>query len=280
MADWTTQVAAYLAEYEGLTRQRYATALVLFHTWYQTTYSAAPDAALLTSEEVREYRNALTGQKLQAATVNARLAPVRGLVRAQGREVRVKSVGRVTPAVETLTAREVGRLLAVLDGDDWQARRNVALATLLVRAGLRISEALALRLGQITLNARSGTCRVLGKGLKERTIPLGREVRESLAAYLAVRPAAAPTDLLFVSRTYQPLAARDVERQLAHAARQAGITQKVTPHLLRHTFATRFVREHGDIATLAQILGHTNIATTTRYLHPDAGRMQELMEEM
>jgi integrase/recombinase XerD len=71
-----------------------------------------------------------------------------------------------------------------------------------------------------------------------------------------------------------------VQRLLAAAAQRAGLTQKITPHTLRHTFATRFLQAGGDIATLAQLLGHSSVATTTRYLHPDAGRVQEMVEEL
>ncbi len=73
---------------------------------------------------------------------------------------------------------------------------------------------------------------------------------------------------------------RDVQRLVAKFARLAGITRKVTPHTLRHTFATRFLRRGSDLATLQLLLGHANLATTTRYLHPDAARVQEMVEEL
>jgi len=69
-----------------------------------------------------------------------------------------------------------------------------------------------------------------------------------------------------------------VQRLVAKFARLAGITRKVTPHMLRHTFATRFLRQGGDLATLQLLLGHANLATTARYLHPDAARVQEMVE--
>lgn len=81
---WAEAVAEYLAEYEGLTRQRYAESLAAFCDWYVQRYAEEPDAALLTREEVREYRNALTQRGLKAGTVNARLSPLRGLVRFWG----------------------------------------------------------------------------------------------------------------------------------------------------------------------------------------------------
>jgi site-specific recombinase XerD len=88
-------------------------------------------------------------------------------------------------------------------------------------------------------------------------------------------------DLLFLSRTLRTLDPRDVERMVSEAARRVGIKYSVTPHTLRHSFATRFLaKNQGDIATLATVLGHANISTTTRYLRPSAQRVQAMVEEM
>ncbi len=131
----------------------------------------------------------------------------------------------------------------------------------------------------VEVNSRSGWVLVRkGKGVKERRVPLSAEARQALRAYLEVRPQRPGP--LFFSRTYQPLRARDVQRVLAEAVRRAGIERRVTPHVLRHTFATRFLRSGGDLATLQAILGHANLSTTARYLHPDTGRMQEMVEEL
>ena len=88
-------------------------------------------------------------------------------------------------------------------------------------------------------------------------------------------------DLLFISRTHRELDPRDVQRMVSEAARRAGIKFTVTPHTLRHSFATRFLAKNlGDMASLATILGHANIRTTTRYLHPSARRVQEMVEDL
>ncbi len=277
--DWQSCVASFLDEYEGITRRRYTDALAEFATWYQATYDALPEPALLTAEELREYRNHLVAQGHKAATVNLRLAPLRGLLRSIGRNVKVKGVKQVKPAIEALDGRELGRLLAAVEGSDWQDVRNGAMLAILARAGLRLSEALALKLDDVTLNDRSGSLLVRqGKGKKERTVALAKEARAALRAYLEVRPKMAQTEVLFISRSWQPLGARDVQRLITEASRRAGIQKTVTPHTLRHTFATRFLQNGGDVATLASLLGHTNVVTTTRYLHPNAARVQEMVE--
>lgn len=279
---WDEQTETFLAQYAGVTRVRYGAALVAFRAWYSRSYNEEPDARLLTDEEVRDYRAYLAGVKgYQAATVNLYLAPLRALVRSLGRSLRVKGVAQVRPAIAALDGRGLGRLLAALEGPDWQDLRNVALVNVLARAGLRISEALALELSDLDLRPRSGGLLVRqGKGSKQRTVPLAVEARNALAAYLAVRPAA-PTPALFISRTWRRLEPRAVQLLLTEAAARGRVGQRVTPHLLRHTFATRFLeRNGGDIATLARLLGHSNIQTTTRYLHPSQERMAEMVADL
>jgi site-specific recombinase XerD len=282
MSNWQTQVDKLLEDYEGITHERYATGLASFRAWYLQSYPDEPDAALLTDDEVRDYRVYLTGVKAyKAATVNAYLAPIRALVRTQGRMLKVKGVKQVQRPVETLDARDLGRLINAVDGPHWSDKRDVALINVMARAGLRVSEALALKVGDVELGPRSGKLLVReGKGLKSRSLALSSETRETLKAYLQVRPKLAG-DLLFLSRTHRALDPRDVQRMVSEAAQRAGIKFSVTPHMLRHSFATRFLaKNQGDIATLATILGHANISTTTRYLHPNAQRVQEMVEEM
>ncbi len=282
MSDWQTQVNGLLADYEGITHERYATGLAAFRAWYVQSYADEPDASLLTDDEVRDYRVHLTSVKgYKAATVNAYLAPIRAIVRAQARTLKVKGVKQVQEPVETLDARDLGRLINAVDGPHWSDKRDVALINVMARAGLRVSEALALKVGDVELGPRSGKLLVReGKGLKSRSLALSSEARDTLKAYLQVRPKVAD-DLVFLSRTYRSLDPRDVQRMVSEAARRAGIRFTVTPHTLRHSFATRFLaKNQGDIATLATILGHANISTTTRYLHPNAQRVQEMVEEM
>ena len=193
-----------------------------------------------TDEEVRDYRAFLTGVKgYKAATVNAYLAPLRAIVRDQGRTLKVKGVRQTRPLIETLDGRDLGRLINALDGPDWQDKRDVALINVLARAGLRVSEALALKVGDVEINARSGALLVRhGKGMKERPVPLAAEARAVLRAYLKVRPGAAQDDTLFLSRTLGPLDPRDAQRIVAEAAADRrregqGDAARAAP-LLRH----------------------------------------------
>ncbi len=274
------QVDSFLKSLNGeRTRKSYASALEGFRKWYVGSYGVEPDASMLTDEEAREWRSYLAAvRRLSASTVNQKLAALKGLARFHGRELRVKGMKRVIPPVEPLNGRELGRMLAAVEGDSWQDRRNVAILNLMARAGLRVSEAVNLRLDDIQLNHRKGSVKVkAGKGLKERTVPLPLQARRALQAYLEVRPDFGG-DLLFVSRTGNRMSARDVQRLVSKAAWLAGIDRKVTPHTLRHTYAIRALRNGVDLATLSRLLGHENITTTARYLHPDEGKVAEMVE--
>jgi site-specific recombinase XerD len=186
---FTDQATSYLQTVNtAATCQAYELSLEQFQTWYTTTYGEEPDATLLTQEEAREWRSYLTNVKrASAATVNQRLAALRGITRHHGRTLNVKGMKKVQPPIEPLNGRQVGRLLAALDGSRWIDKRNVAAVSLMVRAGLRVSEVVALQIEDLVVSERKGQVTVRqGKGLKERTVPLSQTARSELRAYLEV----------------------------------------------------------------------------------------------
>lgn len=259
----------------------YSRALEDFHNWYRTTYAEKPLVPLLTDVEVREWKTYLSNTRhFGAATVNQYLAAIRSLVRHYGGNIQVKGIKKIMQPISPLNGRELGRLLAATDGINWLSKRNKAMIELMARAGLRVSEIVALQGRDVTVSQRKGKVLVRhGKGMKERSVPLGRQVRQALEAYLSVRPAEIG-DRLFVSRSHKRLSPRDLQRMVAKIAYRAGLRQRVTPHLLRHTFATRALRNGVDIATLSRLLGHETLATTARYLHPDMAAVAAMVEEL
>lgn len=280
---FTDQITPFLKTSNTSTTQNaYELGLRQFHEWYLATYSEEPDALLLTAEEIREWRSFLINVKrFSAATVNQRLAAVRGLVRHYGRSINVKGMKKVDAPIEPLDGRQIGRLLAVLEGPRWKDKRNVAIVSLMVRAGLRVSEVAALELDDVSVTERKGQVVVRqGKGLKERVVPLSRMARAAMSEYLAERPSF-NVKSVFVSPAGNSLSSRDVQRLVSSATAKAGISTTVTPHVLRHSFATRALRQAKvDLATLSKILGHENLTTTARYLHPDSNLMAEMVEEL
>jgi len=268
------------SQYSPETIYRYRRMLERFRSWYLGSYGEEPDFSLLTPEEVREFLSYLTTVKnLRASSVEAHLSAIKALLRFYGRSIKVKSPKKERPPIEALDGRELGRLFAALEGSDWLSLRNQAMVALMARAGLRAGEVVRLGLEDVEIKERSGWVLIRrGKGLKERKVPLSKEARQILSEYMKKRPDAKGP--LFLSRTLHALSVRDVERIVAEAAKRAGLKKRVTPHTLRHTFATRFLQKGGDIATLQSLLGHEHLSTTGRYLHPDAAKVQEMVEEL
>ena len=283
---WKEAFDAFLSTHRGSTATQYRIALEDFHEWYTGTYGQDPEPKLLTDEEVRDWRAHLTGVcNYAASTVNVRLSALKGLVRHAGGHLEVTGVSKVQQPVEALTARELGRLMRAIKnhrwGPDWLWRRNVAIVALMSRAGLRIGEALALDRDDVTLNETSGWVMIRqGKGLKERRVPLSNRARAALVDYLEVRSEQAEELALFLIKNWNRLSKRPVQRMVKSAAGRAGIERKTTCHVLRHTFATRFLEKGGDLATLRDILGHANLSTTSRYLHSNARKMQQMVEDL
>ena len=286
----------FLSTLSVRTRQRYEAALADFSAWYRDnecyaqTNGEDPDFELLSPVEVQDYVQYLqTIRRLAPASINLRLAAIRSLLKHLGRSLRLRGPKQVVPPVRALSARELGRLLAAAEGEGWTDRRNLAMLDLMARAGLRVGEVVSLTPSDLEINGRSGWLTVRsGKGNKTRRVPLNSECRAALQAYLAVRPQGEQStcveprrnircQALFLSRSFLPLSSRDVQRLVSDLARHAGLTD-VTPHTLRHTFATRAVEKGVDLATLAAMLGHSRLETTGRYLHPTAERMQEAVE--
>lgn len=138
----------------------------------------------------------------------------------------------------------------------------------------------SLQLKDVTISQRKGEVLIRhGKGMKERFVPLGHCVRQALEAYLSVRPVDV-SNWLFISSAHRPLSSRDLQRIVNKVAYRAELHRKVTPHLLRHTFATRALRNGVDIATLSKLLGHETVHTTARYLHPDMAAIAAMIEEL
>jgi len=277
---WAEAVEAFLSGlHSPRTQDRYRAALAEFASWYRQTFYDDPDPALLTDLEVRDYVAHLQAvRKLSPSSIHLRLSAIRGLLKSLGRTLRVKGPRMQRAPVRVLSARELGRLFAAAEGEGWIDKRNIALLALMAKAGLRVGEVVALEAEDIRLSERSGWAIIRsGKGNKRREVPLNAEVRAALRAYLEARPPF-PAERLFVSRTGAPLSARDVQRLVAALAQKARIEGKVTPHTLRHTFATRAVEKGVDLAALSALLGHESLATTSRYLHPSRERLAEAVE--
>ena len=177
-----------------------------------------------------------------------------------------------------LTRDEVARLLASPRGSDPQALRDRALLELMYACGLRASEAIGLQLRDVDLDA--GLLRARGKGSKERIVPVGREAVAAVKVWLQRgRPALvglSPEPHLFVNQRGQGLTRQGLYKIVQRHARACGLDGRMSPHTLRHTFATHLLAGGCDLRSLQEMLGHADIATTQIYTHLSADRLKDV----
>jgi integrase/recombinase XerC len=158
----------------------------------------------------------------------------------------------------------------------WLEARNVALTTLLYGTGLRISEALSLKRGDAPL---APSLTVVGKGAKERAVPVLAVVREAVDAYVAACPyASASQDPLFLSRRGNAMSAREAQAMVQHLRSRLGLPASATPHAFRHSFATHLLANGGDLRAVQELLGHASLSTTQKYTEVEGSRVLAVYE--
>ncbi len=160
---------------------------------------------------------------------------------------------------------------------DWQRRRDVAILETLYGCGFRIHELTRLNVQDIDLLGE--TVRVMGKGSRERIVPIGRQARGAIRDYLELRPAVSRRDPLFVGRDGKRLSSRALQRILKPCLRFAGLDSRFTPHKLRHSFATHLLDRGADLRSVQQMLGHKRLGTTQIYTHVSTERMKNAYDE-
>jgi len=179
---------------------------------------------------------------------------------------------------KALTNEEIDRLLAPETPESPESLCDLAVLELAYASGLRLSELTHLRLEQLHLEA--GFVNVIGKGNKERVVPVGRKAVEAINRYLAagrprrVRPQS-PANV-FLTRRGTPFAAVTLWLRIKKRAGRAGIARNLTPHMLRHSFATHLLERGADLRVIQELLGHANISTTEIYTHVAGSRLREI----
>jgi len=182
---------------------------------------------------------------------------------------------------EVLSTAEVDRLLARPDPSTPRGARDRAMLELLYAAGLRVSELISLRV--LSVNLESGYLRTVGKGAKERVVPIGGKAIEAVRDYLAngrpqmLRGANLPH--LFLNFRGRPLTRQGFWKIIKQYGRTAGIKKVITPHTLRHSFATHLLEAGADLRAVQVMLGHEDISTTQIYTHITRDRLVELHEK-
>jgi integrase/recombinase XerD len=243
--------------------------------------------------DVRKYFETLSSAGLKASTQARRLSAMRQLhrflldedIRTDDPTSAVESPKRARPLPKVVTEAQTQSLIdaaAALEGPE--AIRLLCIVELLYASGLRVSELVSLPL--IAVSGERRTILVKGKGGRERLVPLGAPAREAITAYLKVRARFLPKleraqRYLFPSRGVEGyLTRRRVAQLLKDLAAKAGVDpRKLSPHVLRHAFASHLVAHGADLRSVQQVLGHADIATTQIYTHVQDERLRKLVAE-
>jgi integrase/recombinase XerD len=186
-------------------------------------------------------------------------------------------IGSVLPV--TLSTSEVEKLLTSYAEDRPIDIRNTAILEMLYSCGLRVSELVNLRCSDLFFD--EGLIKVVGKGNKERFVPIGRIAQESVRRYLSIRAEGKKgfSDILFLNNRGTKLTRNMIFIIVRKGAENAGVEKTIGPHSLRHSFATHLVENGADISSVQQMLGHSSITTTERYLHMSKKHLQQTLEK-
>jgi integrase/recombinase XerD len=161
-----------------------------------------------------------------------------------------------------------------------KGKMDYCILALLYYCGLRVSELVNLRIQDIQTVPEGVGIRIKGKGGKERIIPLGGKAQAALTLWRTARPNVADDFLFIHPTTYAQIYPRYVQRRIKSLAKEAGVNKPVTPHKLRHTFATHLLHKGKDLVDIQALLGHTNLSTTQIYTHTDMRRLRQAVESL
>ncbi len=229
----------------------------------------------------------LSSQRITGRSIGRKLSALRGLFQEAlnqrliesnpATNVRAPKAGKHLP--NALSPDAMQRLLdSPIDPNNIEAIRDQAIYELLYSSGLRLGEALGLTISDV--HGIPEELRILGKGNKERIVPVGKRARDALSHWMAQRSEwdRAQTDRLFITKKGQSVSSRTIQRRLDLRAKAAGLDQHVHPHALRHSAATHLLESSGDLRAIQEFLGHQSLTTTQIYTHLDFQHLAEVYD--
>jgi len=297
------QFEQYLKEQDRspYTVKGYGHDLRMFTRWFEQTNGEAMTPQTVTPSDMREYRQYLVAIKQNRAnTVNRRLIAVsrlmawaiqQGVIEKNPLED-VKMMKVTQNSVRWLDRKQQFALQRAIEKDlqlsklryskRWIGRqRDASLVLFMLNTGLRLQEVSHLRMDALNLAERKGQVRVIGKGKKERVVPLNATARKAVQDWLAVRPAM-ESEYLFPpieTPSNKPISARSLQRVIRRLGDDAGLPD-LTPHMLRHTFAKNLVDSGVSLEKVAALLGHSNLNTTRIYITPNQQDLEKAVDQL
>jgi len=278
--EWIDRFLQYLRIEKGVaenTVQSYRHDLGMYRTHLEDI-----DLTKVQPANVSAFLKFLYRRKLRPRSATRAFAAVRGLHRflilekaaVENPTVAVEQPRWWKPLPNVLGVEEVDRLLAAPELTTAKGVRDRAMLEVLYATGLRISELIGLTVDGI--NTEAGFVRCIGKGSKERIVPLGESASAAVSAYLHVRRVRKPTNYLFLNSHGNKMSRMGFWKLLRGYGLRAGIKKKLTPHVLRHSFATHLLERGADLRAVQTMLGHSNISTTEIYTHVMRERLKEI----
>ena len=274
-----------------LTVRGYLQDLRHFAAWFEPANGKPLTPKLLTPTDVREYRSRLLRRGAAAATVNRRLAalsvyakwavkkkfiefdPTEDVKAVEQEKLAPKWLDKAQQNALVRTAQRELNATPETSPKRGQAMRDLAIIQTLLNTGLRVAELCALTLDDLALGDRKGWLRVqVGKGTKQRKVPLNGQAIKALQAWLDMRPAAEHRQV-FTGNDLTPLQSRGIQERLQKLGRLADVP--VTPHVLRHSFAKNLINAGVGLEKVAALLGHSSVAVTQRYTTPSEMDLEE-----
>jgi integrase/recombinase XerC len=284
--DWLA-VLAHQRRMSPHTLRAYGDDIARFLGFLQDHLGGAVDEralATLSTADIRAFLTVRRGEGLGPRGVQRALAAIRGFFRYLAREdiadnpapraIRSPRVPRTLP--RPLSEADAARTLeeAGTREIEWLAARDVALLTLLYGLGLRISEALSLKRGEVPL---SKALSITGKGGKTRVVPVLPVVSDAVETYAKKIPFIGAKDApLFLSRRNKPMSAREAQALMQTLRSRLGLPERATPHALRHSFATHLLAGGGDLRSVQELLGHASLSTTQTYTAIDTKTLMDV----
>lgn len=288
MTDWLTRFMDYVGVERGLsanTRESYKRDIEAFATWMRRS---APEFRLEDASRagIANYLMALREAGRASSTISRSLASLRSLYQFLLKEEAIRTDPTVNiegPKIEkrlpkVLSVDEVQRLLVAPNLTTAAGLRDRAMLELLYATGLRVSELVSIHVSDVNLSA--GFLKCLGKGAKERIIPVGEYAQTALLQYLQsgrgqlVR--AELDEALFLNHFGRAMSRQGFWKILKRYAKHVHILKDITPHTLRHSFATHLLERGADLRAVQEMLGHADISTTQIYTHVTRGRLREI----
>ena len=273
--------------YSTHTLDAYARDLASFFKFWQDYLGRLPQKDDLRQTDIRTFRAFLSCQNnhhLGKSTMARELSSLKNFFKWLNRNHIITNTTLTavsSPKKDKILpkALDVSQTLEVLDTashfakEEWQGLRDVAILTILYGCGLRISEALSLNVGDINHN---DFLKIRGKGNKERLVPVLPVVKEKIAAYLKACPYQQKQgDALFLGARGERISPRIIQRNLEKLRRYLGLPETLTPHALRHSFATHLLAEGTNLRSIQELLGHASLSTTQRYTNVEIEHLKK-----